>query len=94
MRAPNGPSEGAGRFNTDAEYAKIWERFRFSTDIEARKTAYAELMERIKQDPPVLPLYRPYESWAMQKGVNWAPLPGHIPYVLDFRAGSISLADS
>ncbi len=94
MWAPEGPSEGAGRFNTDAKYAEMWERFRFSRDIEARKTAYAELMDRIKQDPPVLPLYRPFESWAMQKAVNWAPQPGHIPYVLDFRAGSISLADS
>ena len=75
-------------------FAEMWERFRFSQDVEARKAAYAELMDRIKQDPPVLPLYRPYESWGMQKSVNWAPQPGHIPYVLDFRAGSISLADS
>lgn len=94
MWAPGGPSEGEGRFNTDAEYAEIWERFRFSSDVEARRAAYAELMERIKQDPPVLPLYRPYESWGMQKSVNWKPQPGHIPYVLDFRAGAISLGDS
>ena len=59
-------------------------------DVELRRAAYADLMERIKQDPPVLPLYRPYESWAMKTNVNWAPKPGHIPYVLDFRAGSIS----
>ena len=51
-------------------------------------------MEEIAQDPPVLPLYRPFESWGMKKSVIWAPMPGHIPYVLDFRAGSISLADS
>ncbi|WP_420326590.1 ABC transporter substrate-binding protein [Mameliella sp.] len=94
MWAPNGPSEGSGRFNTDAEYAAIWERFRFSKDIEERKAAYAELMDRIKQDPPVLPLYRPFESWGMNKGIDWAPQPGHIPYVLDFRSGAIALADS
>lgn len=94
MWAPGGPSEGEGRFNTDAAYAEIWDRFRFSQDVAARNAAYAELMERIKQDPPVLPLYRPYESWGMQQSVNWAPLPGHIPYVLDFRAGSISLSDN
>ena len=94
MWAPGGPSEGAGRFNTDAEYAAMWEKFRFSTDVEARNAAYRDLMDRIKQDPPVLPLYRPFESWGMQKLVNWKPQPGHIPYVLDFRAGSISLADS
>jgi peptide/nickel transport system substrate-binding protein len=94
MWAPNGPSESEGRFNTDEEYAKIWERFRFSKDIEARKAAYAELMDRIKADPPVLPLYRPFESWAMAKNVNWEPKPGHIPYVLDFRAGSVSFTAS
>lgn len=94
MWAPDGPSEGAGRFNTDAEYAALWEEFRFSSDVTDRNTAYAKLMDRIKQDPPVLPLYRPFESWGMKASINWAPKPGHIPYVLDFRAGSISLADS
>ncbi|TQE98828.1 MAG: ABC transporter substrate-binding protein [Spiribacter salinus] len=94
MWAPNGPSEGEGRFNTDEDYAAAWERFRFSADVDDRKEAYVELMERIKQDPPVLPLYRPYESWAMQSSIDWKPQPGHIPYVLDFRAGSITLSDS
>ncbi|WP_394199143.1 ABC transporter substrate-binding protein [Litoreibacter albidus] len=94
MWAPNGPSEGAGRFNTDAAYAEVWERFRFSQDVETRKTAYVELMERIKQDPPVLPLYRPFESWAMHQGVDWKPQTGHIPYVLDFRAGAIKLTEN
>jgi peptide/nickel transport system substrate-binding protein len=92
MWAPGGPSETEGRFKTDAEYAEIWERFRFSDSIEARRKAYAELMERIKNDPPFLILYQPYESWAMRKTINWAPKPGHIPYVLDFRAGSIDMA--
>ena len=92
MWAPGGPAESEGRFNTDAEYAEIWDRFRFSADVGARREAYAELMERIAADPPVLPLYQPYESWAMRRGVDWAPKPGHIPYVLDLRAGSIALA--
>ena len=90
MWAPEGPSESEGRFNTDAEYAEKWDRFRFSTDVEARKAAYVELMEEIQQDPPVLPLYRPFESWGMKQSIDWAPMPGHIPYVLDFRSGSIS----
>lgn len=94
MWAPGGPSQSEGRFNTDAAYAAIWERFRFSADIAERKRAYAELMERIKSDAPFLPLYRPYESWAMRKGIDWAPKPGHIPYVLDFRAGSIEFASN
>lgn len=92
MWAPGGPSESEGRFNTDADYAKKWDRFRFSTDVADRNAAYVELMEEIKQDPPLLPLYRPFESWGMKQSVNWAPMPGHIPYVLDFRAGSISFA--
>ncbi|PVB61401.1 ABC transporter substrate-binding protein [Labrenzia sp. 011] len=91
MWAPDGPSESQGRFNTDEDYAKAWEQFRFSGDTELRRAAYAELMERIKQDPPVLPLYRPYESWAMKNNIDWAPKPGHIPYVLDFRAGSVAV---
>lgn len=91
MWAPGGPSQSEGRFNTDAAYEAAWERFRYGETLEGRKTAYAELMEHMKADPVVLPLYRPFESWAMRKGVMWAPKPGHIPYVLDFRAGSISV---
>lgn len=91
MWAPGGPSEGEGRFKPDADYAEKWERFRFSPKVADRKAAYAELMDRIEQDPPMLPLYQPYESWGMRKNVNWAPFPGHIPYVLDFRAGSITI---
>ncbi|MEM9755563.1 MAG: ABC transporter substrate-binding protein, partial [Pseudomonadota bacterium] len=91
MWAPGGPSESEGRFNTDEAYAAVWERFRFSTDIEERRVAYAELMELIEANPPMLPLYQPYESWAIHTDVTWAPQPGHIPYVLDFRAGSIEV---
>ncbi len=91
MWAPGGPAQSEGRFNTDEAYAAAWERFRFSADLADRKAAYAELMARIEADPPFLPLWRPYESWAMRQGVNWKPQPGHIPYVLDFRAGAITL---
>ncbi|WP_121062668.1 ABC transporter substrate-binding protein [Chachezhania antarctica] len=94
MWAPEGPSQSEGRFNTDEAYADSWERFRYSTDVETRKAAYRELMERVKEDPAVLPLYRPFESWGMKKSIDWAPMPGHIPYVLDFRAGNITVAGS
>lgn len=94
MWAPGGPSEGEGRFKPDEAYGKTWENFRFSDKVADRKTAYAELMDRIKQDPPFLVLYQPFESWAMQKGIQWGPKPGHIPYVLDFRAGSITVASN
>ncbi|MDP2732519.1 MAG: ABC transporter substrate-binding protein, partial [Hoeflea sp.] len=91
MWAPGGPSESEGRFNTDEAYKASWDQFRYSSDVETRRAAYAELMDRIQKDPPVLPLYRPYESWAMRTGVTWVPQAGHIPYVLDFRAGSITV---
>ena len=92
MWGPTGNSVSEGRFKPDAAYTAIWERFRFSTDLAARQRAYAELMQAIANDPPVLPLYQPYESFAMRRGLNWRPLPGHIPYVLDFRAGRVALA--
>ncbi|OOY21877.1 ABC transporter substrate-binding protein [Thioclava sp. DLFJ5-1] len=94
MWAPDAASESEGRFTTDEAYRKTWDKFRFSKDVADRRAAYAELMDRIKQDPPVLPLYRPYESWAVRKDIAWAPKPGHIPYVLDFRAGAISFASN
>ncbi len=94
MWAPGGPAESEGRFNTDPDYAALWERFRFSTDLDERRAAYAALMQRIAADPPFLPLWRPYESWAMRREITWRPQPGHIPYVLDFRAGAISVGVS
>ncbi|MNL75661.1 hypothetical protein D3C87_2015080 [compost metagenome] len=70
----------------------LWDKFRFSTDLAERKQAYVALMQRIKDDPPVLPLYQPFESFGMKRSLAWQPLPGHIPYVLDFRAGRVTLA--
>lgn len=90
---PGGPSDGEGRFNVTEEYAEMFERFRYSPNIEDRKAAYAEIMDYLAEDPALIPLYRPYESFAMVKNVNWKPQPGNIAYVLDFRAGSISLED-
>jgi peptide/nickel transport system substrate-binding protein len=92
MWAPTGNSATEGRFKPDAKYVEMWERFRYSTDLATRKQAYSELMGWIRNDPPVLPLYQPYESFAMRAGIAWKPLPGHIPYVLDFRAGHITQA--
>lgn len=91
MWAPTGNSATEGRFKPDAAYVETWERFRFSTDLAVRRAAYAELMARIEADPPVLPLYQPFESYGMRRSVMWRPLPGHIPYVLDFRAGRAQL---
>lgn len=93
MWAPTGNSATEGRFKPDAGYTAIWDRFRYSTDLSTRKQAYAELMTWIRNDPPVLPLYQPFESFGLRRNVNWKPLPGHIPYVLDFRAGQITLGE-
>lgn len=90
MWAPTGNSATEGRFKPTPEYTAVWERFHYSTDLVARKQAYTELMTIIRNDPPVLPLYQPYESFAMRAGISWKPLLGHIPYVLDFRAGRIT----
>lgn len=87
MWAPTGNSATEGRFKPDQAYIETWDRFRFSTDLETRRAAYADLMARIAADPPVLVLYQPYESYGLRRNVQWKPLPGHIPYVLDFRAG-------
>lgn len=92
MWAPTGNSVSEGRWKPNDAYSAIWERFRFSTDIAERRKAYGELMAYIQNDPPVVPLYQPYESYGMKKSLNWKPLPGHIPYVLDMRAGRVSLA--
>ncbi len=91
MWAPTGNSATEGRFKADPAYTALWDKFRFSTDLAARKEAYTGLMAMISDDPPVVPLYQPYESYGMKKQINWKSLPGHIPYVLDFRAGMISV---
>lgn len=93
MWGPTGNSVSENRFAPDQAYVEAWERFRYSTELAARKAAYTELMTMISNDPPVLPLYQPYESYGMKKSVNWRPLPGHIPYVLNFRAGRISITE-
>ncbi len=90
MWAPNAASESEGRFKTSDAYKAAWEKFRFSPALDDRKKAFAELMDIIKNDPPVLVLYQPYESYGLRKQIQWKPQPGHIPYVLDFRAGSIA----
>ncbi len=90
MWGPTGNSVSEGRFTPTADYNATWDRFRYSTDVVERRTAYASLMGEIAEDPPVLPLYQPYESFARQSALHWKPLPGHIPYVLDFRAGRVS----
>ncbi|ONG50095.1 ABC transporter substrate-binding protein [Pseudoroseomonas deserti] len=91
MWGPTGNSVTEGRFKPDAEYTAEWDRFRYSTELATRQDSYGKLMQAIANDPPVLPLYQPYESFAMRHNLRWRPLPGHIPYVLDFRAGRVAM---
>lgn len=91
MWAPKGAGTEAS-WGTTPAYDALWDRFRYSTDIKERKQAYSEIMAYVKEEAPFVVLYRPYESYGMSKKIDWKPLPGHIPYVLDFRAGAISTA--
>lgn len=91
MWAPKGAGTEAS-WSTTPAYDAMWEKFRYSTDVKDRKAAYAEMMSYVKEEAPFIPLYQPYESYGMTKTLDWKPLPGHIPYVLDFRAGAVSVA--
>jgi peptide/nickel transport system substrate-binding protein len=93
MWHPSAASFHEGRFKPSKEYAELWNRFRYTMEIQERKKAWVELMTYIKEEMPFVILYQPYESYGMRKELKWKPLPSHIPYVLDFRAGYISMSD-
>ena len=93
MWSPTGARVTAGTWKPKAEYARMWDRFRYSTEVETRRKAYAEIMDYIKDEAPFIVLYQPFESYGLRRGVDWKPFPGHIPYVLDFRAGSVKVGD-
>lgn len=71
------------------EYSKLYDAFRFETDVEKRNAAFARVMDEVKRDAPYFVLYQPYESWGIRDDLDWEPYPGHRAYVLDFRAGYI-----
>lgn len=74
-----------------ASYEDLWNKFRFSMDTAERLRYYKEIMEYVKDEAPFTILYQPYESWGLRKDIDWKPLPGHIPYVLDFHKGKITV---
>ena len=92
MWAPGGARIG-NSWEPNEAYDELWSRFRYSTDIVDRQAAYVEIMDYVKDEMPFIPLYQPYESYGLRQGIEWQPQPGHIPYVLDFRAGSITVAE-
>jgi len=94
MWSPGGARINAGSWTPEdpAAYQALYERFRFSEDVETRKALYQEIMDQVMKEEAVFTiLYQPYESYGLRDNVEWRPLPGHIPYVLDFRAGNLSV---
>ena len=92
MWAPTGAGISRGFWEPSIgieEYTKLYDAFRYETDVEKRNAAFARVMEEVERDAPFFIKYQPYESWGMRADLDWAPFPGHIPYVLDFRAGYI-----
>lgn len=74
------------------EYDAIYERFRFSPEPAQRRAAYRELMEIWEEEAPFTILYQPIEYYGVRDDVEWQPLPGHQPYVLDFRTYNLRIA--
>jgi len=91
MWSPTGARVTAGTWTPKPEYEEMWNRFRYETDVKKRNAAYKEVMDYIREEAPFIVLYQPFESYGMRKHIQWKPLPGHIPYVLDFTAGKISV---
>lgn len=74
-----------------SSYEELWNKFRYSMDATDRAKHYREIMEYVAEEAPYTLLYQPYESWGLRKDIDWKPLPGHIPYVLDFHKGMIAV---
>jgi len=92
MWSPTGARITAGSWTPSAAYAQMWDEFRFSLDPKQRLEAYKKVQRYAAEEAPFTILYQPYESWGLRKNVEWQPLPGHIPYVLDFRKGNVAVA--
>jgi len=91
MWSPTGARVTAGTWTPKTEYTEMWNKFRYETDVKKRNAAYKVIMDYIQDEAPFIVLYQPYESFGMSKALNWKPFPGHIPYVLDFTAGRVSI---
>ncbi len=73
----------------DPRWDELYAKARFSTNVQERREAYAE-MNRIAQDEvPYILLYQPYESYAMRSDIEWKVPTNYRPYDLTFRAGYI-----
>jgi len=72
------------------EYRALYDRFRYTLDLEERKKLYREVLGYWEDFVPATILYQPMEFYGVRKGVNWRPLPGSQTYILDFRADNLS----
>ncbi len=72
------------------EYRALYDRFRYTLDLEERKKLYREVLGYWEDFVPATILYQPIEFYGVRKGVNWQPLPGSQTYILDFRADNLS----
>jgi len=75
------------------EWDTTYEVARFSTDPEARKSAYRKLLELSDAESGWIQLYQPYELYAMRDGLSFSIPPNDRPYVLPLRAGEAILGD-
>lgn len=92
MWSPTGARITAGTWKPEhPDYEIVWDKFRFSLDPKERLAFYKDILKIAADEAPFTILYQPYESYGLRKHVHWQPLPGHIPYVLDFRRGHLWL---
>jgi peptide/nickel transport system substrate-binding protein len=69
----------------------LYAKARFSTDVNERREAYAELLAVAEEEAAYILLYQPYESFAMRSDIDWTIPINLRPYALSFRADQIQV---
>ena len=92
MWAPNGiRGSNAAWLGEHPEYEVLYDAFRYEQDVDARRELYGQVLDYWEDFVPGIILYQPIEYYGVADGVEWRPLPGTQPYILDSRAGSLTL---
>lgn len=73
------------------KWDELYEKARFSTNVEERKQSYRALLEIAQDESGYILLYQPYESFAMRNHIEWKIPTNMRPYALTFRAGQIKV---
>ncbi|MEL6600041.1 MAG: ABC transporter substrate-binding protein [Pseudomonadota bacterium] len=76
---------------THPEWAETYEAARYETDVDARKAAYAKLLELSEIESGWVLLYEPHEIYGMREGLSFEIPVAQRPYVLPFRAGEVTI---